>query len=156
LGRSNIVTDLVVWGYDATGGSINNEAKTIQVSFSNNFGKTFGTPITLTHAQTGIHSERLSFGGQYQATTVRLEITDNYFTAGMIAGDRVGLGEVKFVTLTLNDQRGVTRAIDGPDADTTATPDIGAFEAQASISNVGDQSFNEDNSVNVAVAVGNG
>lgn len=44
------------------------------------------------------------------------------------------------------DQRGTgfNRQVDGPDADTTATVDIGAFEAQVSISNIGDTITNED------------
>jgi Calx-beta domain/Domain of unknown function DUF11/Bacterial Ig domain/Domain of unknown function (DUF4214) len=44
------------------------------------------------------------------------------------------------------DQRGTgfNRSVDGPDADTTATTDIGAFEAQPSIEDITDKSTNED------------
>jgi large repetitive protein len=44
------------------------------------------------------------------------------------------------------DQRGTgfNRQVDGPDANTTATVDIGAFEAQVSVSNIGDTITNED------------
>lgn len=44
------------------------------------------------------------------------------------------------------DQRGsgFNRQVDGPDADTTATVDVGAFEAQVSLSNIADTITNED------------
>ncbi|HEX8890651.1 MAG TPA: Calx-beta domain-containing protein, partial [Pyrinomonadaceae bacterium] len=44
------------------------------------------------------------------------------------------------------DQRGAgfNRSVDGPDADTTATVDIGAFEAQPSIEDITDKTTNED------------
>jgi hypothetical protein len=42
------------------------------------------------------------------------------------------------------DQRGFNRVVDGPDADTTARVDIGAFEAQTSVEDITDRSTNED------------
>lgn len=44
------------------------------------------------------------------------------------------------------DQRsaGFSRMVDGPDADTTATVDIGAYETQAPLANLADTSTNED------------
>src|SRR4029079_17095242 len=54
------------------------------------------------------------------------------------------------------DQRGAgfTRIVDGPDADTTATVDIGAFEAQVSVADIPDQTINEDGSLSLPFNVG--
>ncbi|HEY5445461.1 MAG TPA: choice-of-anchor Q domain-containing protein, partial [Pyrinomonadaceae bacterium] len=54
------------------------------------------------------------------------------------------------------DQRGAlfSRSVDGPDADTTATVDIGAFEAQVSIPDFADQTINEDASLSLPFNVG--
>jgi CSLREA domain-containing protein len=53
------------------------------------------------------------------------------------------------------DQRGsgFSRIVDGPDADTTATVDIGAYERQATFPNLNDTSGNEDTTVTVAFEV---
>jgi CSLREA domain-containing protein len=55
------------------------------------------------------------------------------------------------------DQRGTgfARNVDGPDADTTGTVDIGAFEAQVSLSHIADQTINEDGSVSLPFSVAN-
>ena len=42
------------------------------------------------------------------------------------------------------DQRGVARTADGPDADTIATVDLGAFEAGASLGVLTDRTITED------------
>ncbi|HKO45252.1 MAG TPA: choice-of-anchor Q domain-containing protein [Pyrinomonadaceae bacterium] len=55
-------------------------------------------------------------------------------------------GEPKFLQIT-KDQRGFSRIVDGPDANTTATVDIGAFEAQLTLANLPDISINEDTQV---------
>jgi hypothetical protein len=56
----------------------------------------------------------------------------------------------------LTDQRGggFTRIVDGPDADTTATVDVGAFEAQLSLPDVADQTINEDGSFSLPFNLG--
>ena len=57
--------------------------------------------------------------------------------------------------LTTDQRRGVfSRQVDGPDADTTATVDIGAFEAQVSIPDFADQTINEDASLSLPFNVG--
>jgi CSLREA domain-containing protein len=52
----------------------------------------------------------------------------------------------------LSDQRGsvFNRLVDGPDADTTATVDIGAYETQSTLANIPDTSTLEDTQVQVA------
>ena len=54
------------------------------------------------------------------------------------------------------DQRGTgfSRKVDGPDADVTNTVDIGAFEAQISLTDFADQTINEDGSLSLPFNIG--
>jgi len=52
------------------------------------------------------------------------------------------------------DQRGAGRLADSPDADTTATVDIGAFEFHQILENVQDRTTNEDTPLSVSFAIG--
>ncbi|HEV7797337.1 MAG TPA: Calx-beta domain-containing protein [Pyrinomonadaceae bacterium] len=63
-------------------------------------------------------------------------------------------GDANIPQLT-TDQRGASfnRIVDGPDADTTATVDIGAYERQATFPDLADTSGNEDTTVVVAFEV---
>ena len=56
------------------------------------------------------------------------------------------------------DQRGTpfARSVDGPDADTTAAVDIGAFEAQVSIEDIPDKTINEDTQLQFTFNIGGG
>jgi CSLREA domain-containing protein len=49
---------------------------------------------------------------------------------------------------------GFARLVDGPDADITATVDIGAFEAQVSVADFADQTINEEGSLSFPFNVG--
>ena len=51
---------------------------------------------------------------------------------------------------------GFNRVVDGPDADTTATTDIGAYEAQVSIGDISDKSVNEDGTLSFTFDIGGG
>jgi CSLREA domain-containing protein len=53
------------------------------------------------------------------------------------------------ISQLLTDQRGsvFNRLVDGPDVDTTATVDIGAYEAQVALADIADTSTNEDTTV---------
>jgi hypothetical protein len=62
-------------------------------------------------------------------------------------------GDASIVQLT-SDQRGFNRIVDGPDADTTATVDIGAYEAQPALASIPDTSGNEDTQLLVAFDAG--
>jgi hypothetical protein len=96
LGGLYKVSDLVVWGYHF-GSPNNNEAKTFDVEFSTD-GANFGGLVTVNHARTAANQETLPLGGDTLASHVRLTITDNHYqTPGAAGGDRVGLGEVKFI-----------------------------------------------------------
>jgi CSLREA domain-containing protein len=54
------------------------------------------------------------------------------------------------------DERGSTRIIDGPDADSTATVDIGAYEFIATLEGIPDRTINEDTSTTVFFSTGDG
>jgi hypothetical protein len=91
------VSGMVLWGYPTGTSPNNNEAKTLRVEFSTDAGATWTGAITLTHARTAQASETLVFPAR-AADAVRVTITDNHFgTAGAAGGDRVGLGEIRFL-----------------------------------------------------------
>ncbi|HYX27946.1 MAG TPA: choice-of-anchor Q domain-containing protein, partial [Pyrinomonadaceae bacterium] len=78
-----------------------------------------------------------------------LDAGDNCVTQAVHCGDAN-------ISQLTSDQRGTpfNRLVDGPDADTTATIDIGAYETQSSLSGIADLSTNEDASVQTAFDVG--
>ena len=91
------LTDMVVWGYHF-GNPNNNEARDFTVGFSTDGGSSWLYPVKLSHVRTDENHDRLSFGATFSANAVRLIITDNHYnTAGASGGDRVGLGELKFI-----------------------------------------------------------
>jgi CSLREA domain-containing protein len=58
--------------------------------------------------------------------------------------------EQQLATALLTDQRGMNRKVDGPDGDTTATVDIGAYEMQTPLASLPDTSTNEDTQLTVS------
>lgn len=99
LGSVKNLTDLVLWGYHF-GSPNNNEAKLMDVGFSTD-GTTFGSSVSVDHGRAAAESQTVPLGGVYSARYVRLSLTDNYFgQAGATGGDRVGLGEVQFISVT--------------------------------------------------------
>jgi CSLREA domain-containing protein len=72
------------------------------------------------------------------------------------AGNNSRVTNPPFSGPPFTDQRGAgfARIVDGPDADTTDTVDIGAFEAQVSIADIADQAINEDGSLSLPFNVG--
>jgi len=79
------------------------------------------------------------------ANSPALDAGDNCVT------DASHCGDANISQLT-SDQRGAgfNRLVDGPDGDTTATVDIGAFEMQTPLANLADTSTNEDTQLLVA------
>ena len=125
FGEALSLTDLVVWGF-SDGGPNNNEAKSFTVEFSTDGGGSYYDSVQVTHARTGVNQETISFGGAYLANYVRITITDNHFgTPGGTGGERVGLGEVKFLSGQGFDQRG-----EGFPRISGGRIDMGAFEFQ--------------------------
>ena len=128
LGTASPLTDLVVWGYSPGN---DNEAKEFQLEFSVDAGAFTAGPTLTRVTQTGAGQETLSLGGTFLADTIRVTVTDNFFEGdGSQGGDRVGFGEIKFLSRP-TDQRGVTRPLDGDGVNGTET-DIGAVERGAS------------------------
>jgi CSLREA domain-containing protein len=72
------------------------------------------------------------------------------------AGNNALVANPPFNGPPFTDQRGTgfARIVDGPDADTTDTIDIGAFEAQVSVADIADQSINEDSALVLFFHVG--
>lgn len=97
LGSVFELSDLVVWGY----GGNNNEATDFTVEFSMDSGVNFsGSESVRTSALLGGNAEALAFSSKYQANAVRITVTDNGGGRGFSgagSGDRVGLGEIKFL-----------------------------------------------------------
>ena len=99
LGGLYDVTDFVYWGYHF-GSANGNEGRAFTVEFSTNGGTSYAgsvnvsTPLS-TYAVA--NSATLPLGGTFTADTIRLTVTDNHFGGVAPGGDRLGLGEVKFI-----------------------------------------------------------
>jgi hypothetical protein len=92
------LTDLVFWGYHF-GGANSNEGREFRLEFSTDSGGSFGSPVVVSQTL-GSHAvanaATLGLGGTYDADFVRLTVLDNHFGTAP-GGDRVGLGELRFV-----------------------------------------------------------
>lgn len=99
LGATYEITDFVFWGYHFGSGN-GNEGREFSLEFSTDGGGSFGTPVTVSNPLSTYavqNANTLSLGGTFAADTVRLTIEDNHFGGTSPGGDRLGLGEVKFV-----------------------------------------------------------
>lgn len=89
-------TDLVYWGYHF-GNPNGNEGNSFRLEFSINDGATFGAPIeVVSPAISTSASTTLNFGSIHSGNAIRLTIFDNWFE-GFGGGDRVGIGEFRFL-----------------------------------------------------------
>lgn len=93
LGNAHLVSAMVAWNYSVVG----NAAKTFDADFIID-GVVVDMVTGLTFASSTNPANLISFGGHFLADTIRITITDNYLEAGA-GGDRVGLGEVRFVAI---------------------------------------------------------
>lgn len=101
LGGTFALTDLVYWGYHF-GASNGNEVREFSLEFSSDGGGTFGGPVTVSSPLSTYAigtAVTLPLGGTFTADTVRATFTDNHFGGDAAGGDRLGLGEVKFVAV---------------------------------------------------------
>ena len=98
------LSELVIWGY----GGITNEASDFTVEFSTDGGTTYRTSAETvkTNSLAGTGHARLSFVQSQAANAVRLTITNNAAGRGFsgLGGDRVGLGEIRFVGRAVTDE----------------------------------------------------
>lgn len=96
FGETHQFSDLVYWGYHF-GRPNGNEGKAFRLEFSDDGGTTYGPPIELTSpAISASASTTLSLGQIVSGNTIRLTITDNWFE-DFGGGDRVGIGEFRFL-----------------------------------------------------------
>ena len=115
---SHNFTDFIYWGYHF-GNPNGNEAKSFTLEFSDDGGTTFPASVELrSPALSKSAATTLSFGGSFTANTIRLTLTDNWFEA-VGGGDRVGLGEVRFL--------GNTPVNPNPVIETAGLVDFGSF-----------------------------
>ena len=102
LGGRFDLTDLVVWGYSTTNA---NEASDFLVEFSTDGGASYyGGRTVQTSFHLGDGNAVLTFGGTFSANFIRLTMLDNTDgrnLTGLPGGDRVGLGEIKFLATVI-------------------------------------------------------
>lgn len=101
LPEVSTVSALVYWGYFFSGTN-GNETREFVVEFSRDGGSTFPESVTVAAELgelAGSSAKTLSFGEPFTADTVRISLTDNHFGGGATeaGGDRMGLGELKFI-----------------------------------------------------------
>jgi hypothetical protein len=100
LGKSFSLSDLVVWGY---GGNAN-EASDFRLEFSTDGGASFyAQKVVQTSFLLGNGNAVLSLGGIFDADFVRITMINNAGGrgfGGVGPGDRVGLGEIKFLAVS--------------------------------------------------------
>lgn len=94
-------TDMVVWGYFINnGGNLiaqDNEARAFDIEFSTDNGATYSDPVRIRSTRVaGENAVRVSFAPAF-ANAVRLTVVDNHAGVTDSGGDRVGLGEVRFI-----------------------------------------------------------
>ncbi len=99
LGGSFDLTDLVVWGHGNA-----NEASDFLVEFSTDGGATYyASRLVQTSSFLNTSSAVLTFGGVFEADFIRLTMLNNIGGRGLglpgEPGDRVALGEIKFLAL---------------------------------------------------------
>lgn len=95
------VNALVYWGYFFTSTN-GNETREFVLEFSTDGGETFSAPVTVAAEPgelAGPSAKTLPFEQDFVANVIRIRLTDNHFGDGAIeaGGDRMGLGEIKFI-----------------------------------------------------------
>jgi CSLREA domain-containing protein len=137
-------------GYDLAGGTYNSQGHNLigngdgATGFSSGIGDQVGTAASPLNPQLRplANNGGLTPTHALLSNSTALDAGDNCVT------DAAHCGDANLPQLT-TDQRGAgfNRMVDGPDADTTATVDIGAYETQRTIANIGDTSTLEDTQV---------
>jgi len=152
--RTIKLKNTIVAGNLKSGSSANDISGPIDLSSSFNLigtGGSGGLSNGVNNNQVGVASPGLSplanNGGPTMthallSTSPALDAGDNCVTQSTHCGD-------SNISQLTTDQRGFNRIVDGPDADTTATVDIGAYEGQAPLANLPDTSTNEDTQLTV-------
>jgi CSLREA domain-containing protein len=159
FGTVTLKNTLVAGNFRGTGATADDINGTVDVASSFNLigaGGSGGLTNGVNSNQVGIADPRLgplannggpTFTYSLLSDSPALDAGDNCVTQAAHCGD------ANIPQLT-TDQRGFNRMIDGPDADTIATVDIGAYEAQAALADLPNQSTNEDTGLIVAFDAG--
>ena len=133
LPDESALTHVVLWGYSGN----NNEGANFTLEFSTDGGSTFPESTTVaTSSLLSTSAAALAFASSFDADTVRLTVTDNAGGRGFSgagSGDRVGLGEIRFIGATAGDPGPV---IDLP-ASVALTPDGSVQTIEIPLSNSG-------------------
>jgi hypothetical protein len=98
LDQSYGLTDFVYWGYHFNSPGAN-EGREFLLEFSTDGGATYPNSTTVSTPLNTLavsQSLTLPLGTTFNANAVRMTITDNHFD-GPAGGDRVGMGEVRFI-----------------------------------------------------------
>ena len=104
LGELKLVNGMIIWGYHFFGGTSGNEARSFRVKFSSDGGATFpfANDVELrSFTPLGSGAFLMNFPTRL-ADVIEVEVRDNHFNTipapSEGGGDRVGLGELRFVS----------------------------------------------------------
>jgi hypothetical protein len=145
---ANLSNTIVAGNFSSTAGSPANDIDgTVNSSSSFNLigaGGSGGLTNGVNNNQVGVADPRLGSLVDNGGPTQTHALLGG--SPALDAGNNVVVTNPPFSAPPFTDQRGsgFARIVDGPDADTTDTVDIGAFEAQVSLPDLADQSMNED------------
>jgi len=115
LGQDYLISDVVLWQYNAP--SNGNQARDFSLRFSSD---ALGTAFTGTSAFTGTLAadtdvaQLFSLGDGPMARYVEMTLGSNYFgQSGMVGGDRVGLGKVRFASAAVPEPGSICLSVVG-------------------------------------------
>lgn len=99
LSELSTLSALVFWGYhfDTPNG---NETREFVVEFSRDGGNNYPDSVTVSVELSDFafnSVKTLPFEEEYAADVIRIRLTDNHFGGTAAGGDRMGLGEIKFI-----------------------------------------------------------
>jgi hypothetical protein len=136
------LTNTIVIGNSTGSGpsDISGQSGTINSSSSFNLIGIGGLTNGVNNNQVGVTDARLAPLANNGGPTMTHALLPG--STALDAGSNTNAGNAGLT----NDQRGAgfARVVDGPDADSTDTVDIGAFEAQVSVEDIPDKTTNED------------
>ncbi len=148
-GQAKFKNSLIAGNHPLSGSSASDVSGTLDTSSSFNLvgtGGSGGLTNGVNNNQIGVVDPLIgplaNNGGPTQTHALltnspALDAGDNCVTDVAHCGDAL-------IPQLLKDQRGVSRLVDGPDADSSATIDIGAYEAQGPLANLPDFTTLED------------
>lgn len=134
LGSVQSIKGVASWGYHFGAGN-GNETSAYTLEFSTDGGSTWSTPTATINRGLTASAVAINTFAPVNANAVRMTITDN--NAGVAGGgDRVGLGEVRFLSQALNPTaaRG-TNLVQNPSFEFVTTPSSPFNAATGAVSN---------------------